>query len=411
LERKVVVTGVGPIASIGKDKDTFWKSLIEGKSGVSRIERFDPTDFASQIAGEIKDFDAEVYIEKKEARRMDRFCQFAVAASQLAVQDADIDFTKINLDRAGVFLGTGIGGIETLEEQHKVLLNKSPKRVSPFFIPMMIANIGAGNISMIFGLKGPNLTIVTACASSTNSIGEAFKIIQRGDADVILAGGAEAPITPMAVAGFCSMKALSTRNDEPEKASRPFDKCRDGFVIGEGAGMVVLEALEHAQKRGAKIYCEVVGYGTTADAYHLTQPAPGGEGAAKSMAMAIHDAGIKPEDINYINAHGTSTPYNDKFETMAIKSVFGDYAYKLPISSTKSMLGHLLGASGAIEFVATALAVKTGIVPPTINLDEPDPECDLDYVPIKQRSLKLNYAMSNSFGFGGHNATIIVKKF
>lgn len=411
MERKVVVTGVGPIASIGKDKDTFWKSLIEGKSGVSRIERFDPTDFASQIAGEIKDFDAEVYIEKKEARRMDRFCQFAVAASQLAVQDADIDFTKINLDRAGVFLGTGIGGIETLEEQHKVLLNKSPKRVSPFFIPMMIANIGAGNISMIFGLKGPNLTIVTACASSTNSIGEAFKIIQRGDADVILAGGAEAPITPMAVAGFCSMKALSTRNDEPEKASRPFDKCRDGFVIGEGAGMVVLEALEHAQKRGAKIYCEVVGYGTTADAYHLTQPAPGGEGAAKSMAMAIHDAGIKPEDINYINAHGTSTPYNDKFETMAIKSVFGDYAYKLPISSTKSMLGHLLGASGAIEFVATALAVKTGIVPPTINLDEPDPECDLDYVPIKQRSLKLNYAMSNSFGFGGHNATIIVKKF
>jgi 3-oxoacyl-[acyl-carrier-protein] synthase II len=411
LKRRVVVTGIGAVTPIGIGKENFFNALKLGKCGIDRITKFDTTDFTAQIAGEVKDFEPTDYIDKKEAKRMDPYTQFAVAASKMAVEDAKIDLESINQNRFGVVLGSGIGGIQTLEEQYKKLLDKGPRRVSPFFIPMMITNIAAGQVSIRFGAKGPNSTTVTACASSTNAIGDAFKIIQRGDADMMITGGTEASITPLAVAGFCTMKALSTRNDDPKTASRPFDKDRDGFVMGEGAGMIILEELEHALARGAHIYGEMVGYGMSADAYHITAPAPEGEGGARAMKNAIDDAGIQPEDIDYINAHGTSTPLNDKNESMAIKTVFGEHAYKLSVSSTKSMTGHLLGGAGGVEAIACLLALTEDFIPPTINYTTPDPECDLDYTPNEGRNREVRYALSNSLGFGGHNATIVLKKY
>ncbi|MCT4621411.1 MAG: beta-ketoacyl-ACP synthase II [Marinisporobacter sp.] len=411
MKRRVVVTGIGAVTPIGIGKENFFNALKLGKCGIDRITKFDTTDFTAQIAGEVKDFEPTDYIDKKEAKRMDPYTQFAVAASKMAVEDAKIDLESINQNRFGVVLGSGIGGIQTLEEQYKKLLDKGPRRVSPFFIPMMITNIAAGQVSIRFGAKGPNSTTVTACASSTNAIGDAFKIIQRGDADMMITGGTEASITPLAVAGFCTMKALSTRNDDPKTASRPFDKDRDGFVMGEGAGMIILEELEHALARGAHIYGEMVGYGMSADAYHITAPAPEGEGGARAMKNAIDDAGIQPEDIDYINAHGTSTPLNDKNESMAIKTVFGEHAYKLSVSSTKSMTGHLLGGAGGVEAIACLLALTEDFIPPTINYTTPDPECDLDYTPNEGRNREVRYALSNSLGFGGHNATIVLKKY
>jgi 3-oxoacyl-[acyl-carrier-protein] synthase II len=411
LKKRVVVTGIGAITPIGTGKDTFWSALKSGKSGIDKITKFDASNYDTQIAAEVKDFDPNAYIDKKEAKRMDRFTQFAVAASKLALGDAALNVDEVDAYRFGVVLGSGIGGIETLEKEHEKLMAKGPGRVSPFFIPMMISNIGAGQVSMAFGAKGPNTTVVTACASSTNSIGEAFRIIQRGDADIMITGGAEASITPLSMAGFCSMKAMSTRNDDPTKASRPFDKDRDGFIMGEGAGILILEELDHALNRGANIYAEVVGYGMSADAYHITAPAPEGEGAARSMKSALNDANITPEDIDYINAHGTSTPYNDKFETMAIKSLFGEHAYKLAVSSTKSMTGHLLGAAGGVEAIACIMAINESFVPPTINYTTPDPECDLDYTPNYGKERNVKYTLSNSLGFGGHNASIIIKKY
>ncbi|MHC1746161.1 MAG: beta-ketoacyl-ACP synthase II [Negativicutes bacterium] len=411
MKKRVVVTGLGAITPIGMGKQEFWQALLEGKSGVARITRFDPTDYTTQIAGEVKNFDATQYIDKKEAKRMDRFTQFAIAAAKMALEDSGLDLTTENLQRIGTVVGTGIGGIDTLNDQYKVLFDKGPNRISPFFVPMMIANMAAGQVSINMGLQGPCSCVITACATGTNSIGDAFKIIQRGDADVMFAGGTEAAVSPAAMAGFCSMKALSTRNDEPEKASRPFDKGRDGFVMGEGAGIVVLESLEHAVARGAAIYAEISGYGTNADAYHITAPAPEGVQAAKCMELAVKDAGIQTTDVDYINAHGTSTPLNDKNETLAIKALFGDHAAKLAISSIKSMTGHLLGASGGIEFIATVLTVANDMIPPTINYETPDPELDLDYVPNTARKQAVNVALSNSFGFGGHNATLLVKKF
>ncbi|MBF8982174.1 beta-ketoacyl-ACP synthase II [Lutibacter sp. B2] len=410
--RRVVVTGIGAITPIGIGKNEFLNSLKEGKSGIDKITRFDTTDYNVKIAGEVKDFNPLDYIDKKEAKRMDRFTQFGVAASKLAIEDSNLDIENIDQNKFGVIVGSGIGGIETLETEHEKLLEKGPGRVSPFFIPMMISNMASGRISMAFGAKGPNTTVVTACASATNAVGDAFKVIQRGDADIMITGGTEASITPMSVSGFINMKALSTRNDEPTKASRPFDKDRDGFVMGEGAGMLILEELEHALKRGAHIYAEVAGYGMSADAYHITSPAPGGEGAVRSMKNAIDDANVKIEDIDYINAHGTSTTFNDKFESMAIKSLFNEHAYKLAVSSTKSMTGHLLGAAGGIEAIVCALAIHEKFVPPTINYTTvDDDECDLDYVPNKGREQEVNYALSNSLGFGGHNASILLKKY
>jgi len=411
LNNRVVITGMGVLTSLGIGKDEYWNSLVQGKSGISTVTRFDASDFPTRIAGEVKDFKPHDYMDKKEARRMDRFTQFAVAAAFLSLEDAGLDLAKEDLDRMGVILGTGIGGTETFEEQHRLLLDKGPNRVSPLFVPMMIGNMGAGQVSIQFGLKGPNLTIVNACASSANAVGEAFKLLQRGEADIILSGGAEASVTPMSMAGFCSMKAMSVQNDEPEKASRPFDFKRDGFVMSEGGGILVLERLDHALARNARIYAEVVGYGCTADAHHITAPAPEGEGARKAMAMALSDAGISPNEVNYINAHGTSTPLNDKYETMAIKNLFGDHAKSLAVSSTKSMTGHLLGASGAVEIIATALAIEDGIIPPTINYENPDPDCDLDYVPNTSRKQSVDVALSNSFGFGGHNVCIALRKY
>lgn len=369
------------------------------------------TDFDAKIAGEVKDFNPHDYIDKKEAKRMDRFTQFGVAAAKMALEDANLEVNEENAEDVGVIVASGIGGIETLEQQHKVLLEKGPGRVSPFLIPMMILNMVAGQISIVTGAKGPNSTIVTACASSTHSIGEAFRLLQRGDAKVVISGGTEAAITPLGLAGFCSLKALSTRNDEPQKASRPFDAERDGFVMGEGACMVILETLDHALSRGAHIYAEVAGYGLTGDAYHITAPDPAGLGAARSMKMAIKDAGLEPTAIDYINAHGTSTNMNDKFETIAIKNVFGDAAYQVNISSTKSMTGHLLGAAGAVEFAVISLAVQDDIIPPTTNYENPDPDCDLNYTPNQAKATKVKAALSNSLGFGGHNATILVKKY
>ncbi|ABY94939.1 3-oxoacyl-[acyl-carrier-protein] synthase II [Thermoanaerobacter thermohydrosulfuricus] len=407
---RVVVTGVGVITPLGNTVEKFWNSLINGESGIDTVTKFDVSEFPTKVAAEVKDFEPTLYIDKKEARRMDRFIQFAVASAKLALEDSQIDLSKVDLNRFGVIYGTGIGGIETFENQMKIMYEKGPGKVSPFFIPMMIANMAAGQIAITFGLKGINETIVNACASSTNAIGEAFKAIQRGDAELIVTGGTEAAITPMSFAGFCAMKAMST-NEDPKKASRPFDLNRDGFVMGEGSASLILESLEHAQKRGAKIYAEIIGYGATDDAYHITAPAPEGEGAARAMEAALKDGKVSFDMIDYINAHGTSTEYNDKFETMAIKKVFKDHAYKLYVSSIKSMLGHLLGAAGAVEAVATVLTIKNGIIPPTINYETPDPECDLNYVPNEAIEKEVNYAISNSLGFGGHNGTLLFKKF
>lgn len=402
---------MGVVSSIGSDLNTFWSSLLAGKSGVSYIEAFDTTDYPTKIAAEVKNFNPEDFgIDKKESRRMDRFVQFALAASLNAIKDADLKIgDNVDPERVGVSVGSGIGGLGTWEDQHTILMEKGPRRVSPFFIPMMIANMASGQISIVTGAKGPNTTTVTACATGTHSIGDSFKMIQRGDADVMICGGAEATIRPIAMAGFSNMRAMSTRNDEPEKASRPFDIDRDGFVMGEGAGVLVLESLEHAQKRGAKIYAEVIGYGMSGDAHHMTEPDP--DGAARCMKRAIKDARVEPEAIEYINAHGTSTPVGDKSETTAIKMTFGDHAYKLAVSSTKSMTGHMLGAAGGVEAVILAFSLQNGILPPTINLDHPDPECDLDYVPNEPRKADIKVALSNSFGFGGHNATIIMRKY
>jgi 3-oxoacyl-[acyl-carrier-protein] synthase II len=411
MSKRVVVTGMGAVTPLGNTVDLFWQGIREGRSGIDKITRFDTEAFDAKIAAEVHDFDPNDYMDKKEAKRMDRFTQYAMAASNMAVKHAALDVSKINAQRFGVVLGSGIGGIETLENTANTLHTKGPGRVSPFFVPMMIGNMAAGQISIAFGAKGMNSTVVTACASATNAIGEAFRAIRYGHADVIITGGTEAPITPLALAGFCSMKALSTRNYDPKAACRPFDLDRDGFIMGEGAGILVLESYEHAVNRGAKILAEVVGYGLTADAYHITTPAPEGEGGARAMKEALEDAGMAPEEIDYINAHGTSTPYNDKFETAAIKSVFGDYAKKVAVSSTKSMTGHLLGAAGGIEAIILVKAIEDQFIPATINYTTPDPECDLDYVPNQGRSAKINAALSNSFGFGGQNACILVKKF
>ncbi|MCM3746041.1 beta-ketoacyl-ACP synthase II [Paenibacillus pasadenensis] len=410
MNNRVVVTGLGVLTSLGDNKEQFWGNLMEGKSGVSQIESFDATDYTTQIAAEIKGFSPEAYgLDKKEARRMDRFVQLAVVASLKAVEDSGLRIGEnSDAERTGVMVGSGIGGLGTWEDQHSVLLEKGPKRVSPFFIPMMIANMASGQVSMATGAKGPNTTVVTACATGTHTIGDSYKMIQRGDADVMICGGAESTIRPMAMAGFCSMRAMSVRNDDPETASRPFDIDRDGFVMGEGAGVLILESLEHAQARGAHIYAEVIGYGMSGDAHHMTEPDP--DGAARCMKIALRDAGLKPEDIDYINAHGTSTPVGDKSETTAIKNTFGDHAYKLAVSSTKSMTGHLLGAAGGVEAVILAMTLENGIIAPTINLVNQDPECDLDYVPNEPRKADVRVALSNSFGFGGHNATIIMKK-
>lgn len=410
-KRRVVVTGLGAITPLGHDIKSTWQAILEGKSGVSHITLFDTTNYPVKIAAEVKDFDPTKYIEAKEVKKMDRFIHFAIAATQMALEDSGIKLENEDLERVGVVIGSGMGGLPAIEYYHKVLLEKGWKRVSPFFIPMVIVNLAAGQVSIKYGLKGPNLAVTTACASGNHAIGEAFRMIQFGDADVIIAGGAEAVITPMAIAGFSIMRALSTRNDEPERASRPFDIDRDGFVMGEGAGIIILEELEHAQRRGAKIYAEIVGYGMSSDAYHITSPAPEGEGGAMSMKRAIIDSGLKPEEIDYINAHGTSTKQGDELETAAIKKVFGEHAFKLCVSSTKSMTGHLLGAAGGVEAIFTILSVYEDIIPPTINLDNPDPECDLDYVPHRARKKEVRAAMTNSFGFGGTNASIIFRKF
>lgn len=409
--RRVVITGLGCVTPVGNDKDEFWKNIKSGVSGIDIITKFDASTYQTQIAGEVKNFEPEQFISKKEVKRIDRFTQYAIASAKMAVEDSKLDLEKVDQYRFGVIIGSGIGGVETIETQHKILLEKGNKRVSPFFVPMMIGNMAAGQVSIFLGAKGPNTNVCTACASGTHSIGDAFKIIQRGDADLMVSGGSEAAVTGLAFSGFCNMKAMSVRNDDPKTASRPFDKDRDGFVMGEGAGVLILEELEHALNRDAKIYAEVVGYGSTADAYHITTPAENGEGAARSMQMAIDDGNIDINEIDYINAHGTSTPYNDKFETMAIKNVFGDKAHDLCVSSTKSMTGHLLGASGAIEAVVCALSIDEGFIPPTINLVNQEEELDLDYVANVGREKEVKYALSNSLGFGGHNATLAFKKY
>lgn len=410
MKKRVVITGMGVVTSLGIGVDNFWNGIKSGKSGIRTVTRFDTEKMPTKVAAIINDFEPTDFIDKKESRRMDRYTHFAMAAAKMAIESSGLNLERIDKDRMGVYVGSGIGGIETLEEQHEIYLTKGPGRVSAFFIPMMIANIAAGRIAIEYGAKGPNECIVTACASGTNAIGDAFKVIQRGDADIMIAGGSEAPITPLSFSGFCSMKTMSVTED-PLKASKPFDKERDGFVMGEGSGILVIEELSHALDRGAEIIAEIVGYGCTDDAFHITAPADNGEGAAKCMEAAIKDAGIKPEEVGYINAHGTSTELNDKNESIAIKSVFGDHAYKLAVSSTKSMTGHLLGAAGGIEAVITALALKEGFLPPTVNYNTPDPNCDLDYVPNVGRNAEINYALSNSFGFGGHNAVIVLKKY
>jgi 3-oxoacyl-[acyl-carrier-protein] synthase II len=415
-QKRVVVTGLGVVSPIGNSVEAFWKSLLEGRSGVRRLACFDPTHFTSKIAAEVKDFDPSAYLSAKEMKRMDRFVQFAVVAAKQAMADARVDMSKEDPNRIGVIVGSGIGGLHTVEAEHRQYLSlgpeKGPDRMSPFLIPMLIVNMATGQISITMGLKGPNSAVATACATGNHAIGDALRMIQRGDADMMVSGGSEAAITHMGFGGFCALKALSTAyNDCPEKACRPFDKNRDGFIMGEGSGVVVLEELEHALKRNARIYCEMVGYGCSGDAYHMTAPDPEGDGGVRCMAASIKDAGLKPEDIDYINAHGTSTLYNDRIETLAIKKVFGTHAKKLAISSTKSVMGHMLGAAGGAEMIVTALTIKEGIVPPTINYETPDPECDLDYVPNKPRSAKVKVAMSNALGFGGHNATIVARKF
>ena len=411
MGRRVVVTGMGLITALGNDLASTWEGLLQGKNGVRRISRFDPEGFATQIAAEVRDFDPESYIEKKEVRRQDLFTQFGLAASLMAVEDSGLQMDGVDPNRVGVIIGSGIGGIETHEIQNKRYLEGGPSRISPFYIPMMIPDIASGIVSMRIGAKGPNYCTVSACASSAHAIGDAFRLIKHGDAEVMIAGGTEAAITAMSIGGFAAMKAMSTRNEEPEKASRPFDAERDGFVLGEGAGMTVLEELEHARARGARIYAEIVGIGMTADAHHITAPAPAGEGAARAMRRALEEADLDPEDIDYINAHGTSTPLNDAYETQAIKTVFGEHAQRLMVGSTKSMTGHLLGGAGGLEFVVTALVLSEEKVPPTINYEVPDPDCDLDYVPNEMRVATVRAALSNSFGFGGHNATLALKRF
>ena len=408
---RVVVTGIGLVTPVGSDRKTTWDSLLEGKSGIDYISLFDAEGFESRIAAEVNDFDAAPILGRKEARRLDRFAQFACVAALEALEDAGLDMATEDADRVGVLIGSGVGGIITITEQHKILLNKGPKRVSPFLVPMMLGDMASGQVSMMIGAKGPNFSTVSACATGTDSIGEALEMIRRGRADVVIAGGTEAAVCEIGVAGFNSCMALSTRNDDPQGASRPFDSGRDGFVLGEGAGLVVLESLEHAEKRGANVLAELAGYGASSDAHHVTQPHPEGEGAARAMKWAIEDAKLVPENVDYINAHGTSTPLNDKFETIALKRTYGGHAYNLKISSTKSMTGHLLGAAGGIEAAFSVLAIKEGIIPPTINLDDSDPDCDLDYVPNKAIKQKVDVAMSNSLGFGGHNASLIFKSF
>jgi 3-oxoacyl-[acyl-carrier-protein] synthase II len=409
--RRVVVTGLGTLSPVGNTADEFWTSLVQGRSGVGMITKFDTTGYPTRIAGEVRNFDPLNFVDKKEARRLDPYLQYAIASAVLAVQDAALDTGKVDGTRFGVLIGSGIGGISTLLESHRNLIEKGPDRVSPFFIPMLIANMASGLVSMRFGAKGPNSAVVTACATGNHAIGDSFKIIQRADADVMIAGGSEAIIIPLTIAGFCSMKAMSTRNDEPTKAMRPFDANRDGFVPGEGAGILVLESLEHALARDARIYAEIIGYGMTGDAHHMTAPDPEGDGAARAMAAAVRDAGLDVSAVGYINAHGTSTLYNDKFETIAIKRVFGDHARRLAVSSTKSMTGHLLGAAGGIEAIATVLALHHGVLPPTINYETPDPDCDLDYIPNQARKQDVEVALSNAFGFGGTNATLAFRAY
>jgi 3-oxoacyl-[acyl-carrier-protein] synthase II len=408
---RVVVTGIGLIAPTGKNKEENWENIKNGRSGIGRITRFDASQHASQIAGEVKNYDPNQYFDRKDLRKFDPFIQFALIASEEAVKDSGLDLNAIDKEKAGVYIGSGIGGILTIETNKEILMQKGPDRISPFFLPACIANLGAGQVSIKFGFKGPNLSNCTACATGTHAIGDSTRIIQRGEADIMIAGGAEYPITPLGVAGFTAMRALSTRNDQPEKASRPFDKNRDGFVIAEGAALLVLESLEHAHNRGARIYAEFCGYGFTGDAYHMTAPDPNADGAYRAMKMAVADAQIKPEDIVYINAHGTSTELNDKLETHAIKRLFGEHAYKLAISSTKSMTGHLLGATGSAEAAFTIMAMTNSFIPPTINYETPDEECDLNYTPNQGISREIPYALSNSFGFGGTNASLILKKF
>ncbi len=411
ISKRVVVTGLGTINPIGNTVETYWDSLCSGKSGLGPITTFDTTNYPSKIAGEVGNFDVGNLVDLKEVNRTDRFILFAMVASDQAIKDAGLDLGREDLTRIGTVIGSGVGGLRTLEGEHSKLISRGPGRVSPFLIPMMITDMAAGRVSIGYGLKGPNYSAVSACASAGHAIGDSFLMLRAGMMDVAVCGGSEAAITPLSYAGFCSLKALSTRNEHPQKASCPFDKKRDGFVMGEGAGIIVLETLEHAQARKARIYCELIGYGATGDAFHLTAPSPDGEGAQRSMAMALASAGLKPSAIDYINAHGTSTELNDKLETIAIKKVFGEYAQKINISSTKSMTGHLLGASGGIEFVATTLAVCRDIVHPTINYEDPDPECDLNYTPNTAVKRTVRYAMSNSFGFGGHNVSLVVAKY
>ena len=411
MRRRVVVTGVGLVIPTGIGVETAWKNACEGRSGIGLLTRFDTNGFETKIAAEVKNFNPELYIDKKEIKKMDLFIHYAIAAAKEALEDARLVITPENSEQIGVTVGTGLGGLPSIERYHKVLLERGPGRITPFFIPMLIANLASGQIAILFGPKGPNTCVVTACATGAHCIGDAFRTIVYGDAEAMIAGGTEANITPLTVGGFNAMKALSTRNDEPEKACRPFEKNRDGFVVAEGSGIVILEELQFALKRNAKIYAELIGYGYTGDAYHITAPSPDGDGAVRCMRMAIKDAGLKPEDVDHINAHGTSTPLNDLTETIAIKRVFGDYAKKIPISATKSMTGHLLGAAGSTEAIFTVLAIRDGIMPPTLNYEEPDPQCDLDYVPNVSRRKSLRIAMSNAFGFGGTNATLIFKKF
>ncbi|HUV86363.1 MAG TPA: beta-ketoacyl-ACP synthase II [bacterium] len=410
--RRVLITGLGVVAPNGNNAGEYWENLVAGKGGAGRVTHFDTDGFSSQVACEVKNFKPEEYIDPKALRRMDTFVQYALASTVMAMDDAGLKVGRDDLDatRVGVIVGSGIGGIGVIEKQHTILLDKGPRRVTPLLIPMLISNMASGQLSIYFNAKGPNSCVVTACATAAHCIGDAYRVIERGDADVMIAGGTEAAITPLGFAGFCMMKALSTRNDDPEHASRPFDRERDGFVVGEGSGILILEEYDRAKKRGADIYAEIVGYGITADAYHITAPDPDGEGSARAMKMAIEHAGVNPEDIDYINAHGTSTPLNDVAETIAIKKAFGDHAYKIPISSTKSMTGHLLGAAGGIESVAAVLTIKNGVIHPTINYEYPDPECDLDYVPNEARQADVKVAITNSFAFGGQNATLAFKR-
>ena len=411
MKRRVVVTGIGVISPLGTGIEKNWKRILEGRSGIRRITKFDATNFPVQIAGEVPDFNPDDFIEKKEIKKMDTFIQYALAASIMAQKDAGLEITSDNAERVGVYIGSGIGGLPAIEHWHSILKEKGPDRITPFFIPMVLINLASGQVSIRLGAKGPNTCAVTACATGTHSIGDAYNLIRNGEADAMVAGGTESTITPLCIAGFNAMKALSTNNAEPQKASRPFDKNRDGFIVAEGAGVIVLEEAESAKKRGARIYAEIIGYGMNADAYHMTTPSPDGEGAERCMSLAIKSAQINPHEVDYINAHGTSTYYNDLYETMAVKKVFKEHAKKLAISSTKSMTGHLLGAAGGVEAVFTALSLYHGIMPPTINYENPDPECDLDYVPNKAREKKIKIAISNSFGFGGTNAALVFKKF